>query len=167
MKGNTTIIKKFIKIIIAVLTFAFALSLQLSIGYTDVEAATVIKDSSDSLKKVESLVGHYQFNMAAGSSWNALSYAYSWQGEYSHTSKCAAYEKNWSPTMKGNSSGSYLDSKYNRNGKIYKAYLVIESASDGSCNASNETYNDNAGMQNYPVTIVGPKSMEEKNNYTL
>lgn len=162
MKGNTTIIKKFIKIIIAVLTFAFALSLQLSIGYTDVEAATVIKDSSDSLKKVESLVGHYQFNMAAGSSWNALGYAYSWQGEYSHTNKCAAYEKNWSPTMKGNSSGSYLDSKYNRNGKIYKAYLVIESASDGSCNASNETYNNDAGMQNYPVTIVGPKSMEEK-----
>lgn len=123
------------------------------ISFYSNDTTDVVFNNSKKLEKVDNLIGHYQFNIVAGSSYNSKA------AQYSHVSSMKQYEVNHSSTMFGNSSGGYLSGEYNKNGTIYKAYLVLESSSDGSYNTTTQSYDDMNGLQNYPVTLVGEKSV--------
>lgn len=107
--------------------------------------------NTNELTEVDSLVGHYQFNVTAGSNVNS-------KGDrgYSHVESMKTYEKNHSNKLLGNSSGGYLDSAYNEGGSIYKAYLVIESSTV------------DFSLADYPITFVSGTTnnkMESKVEY--
>lgn len=125
---------------ISILTLTLSLIFSL-IPNINIEAAKQVTTStsinSNQLVEVASIVGHYQFNIAAGSNINAKG-----NRGYSHVESMAQYEKDHSSTVKGNSSGGFLDGSQNENGSIYKAYLVVEtSTSDYS-------------LPDYPITFV-------------
>ena len=74
---------------------------------------------------VEELIGRYQFNIAgAGVEFYENAGTKNDTGA-SHIDICAPFEAAHG-NFGGNSSASYLDSKYNQGGEIYKAYLVVE-----------------------------------------
>lgn len=123
--------KKIIGIIISITIF---LNLPIT---TNAVITNPESNNSNVLTEVESLIGHYQFNITAGSNINS-------KGDrgYSHVDSMAAYEKDHSSKLLGNSSGGYLDGSYNEDGSIYKAYLIIE------------TSTVDYSLPDYPITFV-------------
>lgn len=102
-------------------------------------------DNSNELQEVENLVGHYQFNVAAGSNINS-NYLEDEEGrEYSHLTEMKKYEHDHSEKLKGNSSGCLLDGSYNEGGSIHSAYLIIE------------TSTSDLALPDYPITFVSEK----------
>lgn len=131
----------------------FALSISLIVFPIPAKAAVTTSTSvnTNQLTEVESLVGHYQFNVAAGSNINS-------KGDrgYSHVDSMKTFEKNHSNKLLGNSSGGYLDGVYNNGGSIYKAYLIIESSTV------------DFSLADYPITFVSGTTnnkMETKVEY--
>lgn len=119
---------------------AIILSVALMFPLPQITAAAITTSESvntNQLIEVENLVGHYQFNIAAGSNVNS-------KGDrgYSHVDSMKTFEKNHSSKLLGNSSGGYLDGTYNEGGTIYKAYLVIE------------TSTIDFSLPDYPITFV-------------
>lgn len=119
---------------------AIILSVALMFPLPQITAAAITTSTSvntNQLIEVENLVGHYQFNIAAGSNVNS-------KGDrgYSHVDSMKTFEKNHSSKLLGNSSGGYLDGTYNEGGTIYKAYLVIE------------TSTIDFSLPDYPITFV-------------
>ena len=128
--------KRISKVLSCLLAAVIALS---PVSGMTVNAAptTSISVNTNELTEVENLVGHYQFNVAAGSNVNS-------KGDrgYSHVDSMKTYEKNHSSKLLGNSSGGYLDGSKNEGGSIYKAYLVIE------------TSTVDFSLPDYPITFV-------------
>ena len=126
------------KILSSFVTLSLIATIFSSFSITSSAAVTTsISNNSNELVEVENLIGHYQFNVAAGSNINS-------KGDrgYSHVSSMKTYEKDHSSKLKGNSSGGYLDGSYNDGGSIVKAYLVIETATK------------DYSLPDYPITFV-------------
>lgn len=140
------------KIFKKILSIAIAAALIIPIPQMTTAAVTTSESiNTNELVEVENLVGHYQFNVAAGSNVNAKG-----DREYSHVDSMKTFEKNHSSKLLGNSSGGYLDGSYNEDGSIYKAYLVIE------------TSTIDYSLPDYPITFVSGNTnnkMETKVEY--
>lgn len=103
---------------------------------------------SDQLASVFADIGKFQLNYAgASAAWTEDGQEYTHAGYgnffsgYSHLDEVSQYEKRTAGNN-GNSSGSYLDSKYNEGGTIYKAFFACE-----LCGV-------NRDLTKYPVTLV-------------
>lgn len=138
------------KKILCILT-ALAILIPVAIPVKVEAVTTAVSINTNKLTEVESLVGHYQFNIAAGGNINA-------HGDrgYSHVEEMASFEKDHSKKLLGNSSGGFLDGSTNTDGSIYKAYLVIE------------TSTIDYSLPDYPITFVAGntnKKLESKVEY--
>ena len=96
----------------------------------------------NSLKEYEKLIGRYQFNITGAGNGVAYDSSTRLKAGPSHVKECAQYEGTNAITK--NSSGAYLDEKYNVGGEIHKAYLMVET-----------TYGwDNIQFVDYPITFL-------------
>lgn len=157
MQNKTKKIKIVLFIIILFIIISLTLLLLINKNETIVKVtqvatkkATTVKEinvtpeivNANSLKQYERLIGRYQFNAIGAGNGVAYDYTTRLKAGNSHVPECADYEGTSSEAK--NSSGAYLDNKYNVGGKIYKAYLMVET-----------TYNwDGIQLNNYPITFL-------------
>lgn len=164
--------------ILFMVAFIFTFFFELRAENVSVKAEETVEITDNQMEDIlgKTLFGKYRFNMTGGTnlSYNNIHY-WGWLGfnnpHYSespgtllHIDKMAAYEKSVNG-IEGNSSGGYLAK--DGDVTVYKAFLVIESSSDGSItelaepdiygNRQPKGYDNTKGMSAYPVTLVSPK----------
>lgn len=94
-------------------------------------------ESINTMLDTDFLIGKYQYNYTGTSSGFYETGNYNFTSGISHLDIMSTYEEGSTP----NSSGAYLDGSYNKDGSIYKAYLVVES-------------NNVSNYQDYPITLI-------------
>ncbi|MGN0317547.1 MAG: InlB B-repeat-containing protein [Lachnospira sp.] len=142
-----------------------------------VAAAEVEEIKNNQMEDIlgETLFGQYRFNMTGGTNlafnnvhyWGWIGFNHPYYSETPgwlvHNDSVRNYEKNQG-NFGGNSSGGYLSGE--EDSKIYKAFLVLESTSDGCITGLKEPdiygnclpagYDNSKGMPAHLITLVAP-----------